>query len=294
MHYYRFNVGDYIRDCSHLSLIEDIVYRRLLDIYYVDEGLHGDAATLARRIRAADQVQVVEQVLSEFFELVDGCWKNSRCDKEIAAYHGQVDGGSKGGRASAKARAEGGSTQGQGKGQPTNNQDPRTKNQEDPPTPQAGGDDEDEDKGAGESAQGAGDFDRFWAAYPRKVARAAAAKAFERIKPDASTLAWMLGAIEAQSKRGGPLEDREGGKFIPHAATWLNQRRWEETPRGNVVALGESWYVKAGFPNWWEAENAWCYPRNAHLWRDGKPMPGYKLSHGTWGDVVKFDDEVGA
>ena len=34
MHFYQFNIGDYASHTRHLNPIEDIAYRRLLDIYY--------------------------------------------------------------------------------------------------------------------------------------------------------------------------------------------------------------------------------------------------------------------
>ena len=72
-------------------------------------------------------------------------------------------------------------------------------------------------------------FDRFWFAYPRKVAKPDAKKKFDRINPDEQTLQLMLSAIERQKQSEQWTKD--GGQFIPHPATWLNQRRWEdETP----------------------------------------------------------------
>ena len=37
MHFYTFHIGDYSSHTSHLSPIEDIIYRRLLDKYYLSE-----------------------------------------------------------------------------------------------------------------------------------------------------------------------------------------------------------------------------------------------------------------
>lgn len=69
-------------------------------------------------------------------------------------------------------------------------------------------------------------FERFWAAYPRKVAKDAARKAFDKRKPDSELLAQMLEAIRAQKQSDDWLKD--GGQFIPHPATWLNQGRWQD------------------------------------------------------------------
>ena len=70
-------------------------------------------------------------------------------------------------------------------------------------------------------------FDRFWAAYPRKVGKGAAERSFERIRPDAALLDGMLRAIETQRQSDTWLRG-----YIPNPATWLNQRRWEDEPDG--------------------------------------------------------------
>lgn len=63
------------------------------------------------------------------------------------------------------------------------------------------------------------DFDAFYLAYPRKVSKANAKKAWVKNK---CNLSEILPALE-QHKKGwkDPL-------YIPHPATWLNQRRWED------------------------------------------------------------------
>lgn len=71
-------------------------------------------------------------------------------------------------------------------------------------------------------------FDSFWSAYPRKVAKQAALKAFKKLNPDEALLADMLAALDWQ--RTSDDWQRDGGKFIPYPATWLNGHRWEDDP----------------------------------------------------------------
>ena len=68
-------------------------------------------------------------------------------------------------------------------------------------------------------------FDTFWREYPRKTGKGAARKSFEKAmkKTDLKTI---LNAVKAQ--RESPQWTRDGGQFIPHPATWLNQERWED------------------------------------------------------------------
>ncbi len=69
-------------------------------------------------------------------------------------------------------------------------------------------------------------FSTFWTAYPRKVSKASALKSWQKINPDSSLQGEILKAIEWQSVQ--PDWQKENGKFIPHPATWLNGRRWED------------------------------------------------------------------
>lgn len=70
-----------------------------------------------------------------------------------------------------------------------------------------------------------GGFDRFWAAYPKKVGKGAAEKAFSKA-PINGHLADVLSALDRQKQ--SEQWRRDGGQFIPNPATWLNQRRWED------------------------------------------------------------------
>lgn len=81
-------------------------------------------------------------------------------------------------------------------------------------------------------------FDAFWCAYPRKVSKPQAQKAWSSIRPDDGLQATILRAVAAS--RDSPQWQRDGGQFIPHPATWLNQRRWEdEVPSGVVTPWSE-------------------------------------------------------
>ena len=71
-------------------------------------------------------------------------------------------------------------------------------------------------------------FSEFWQAYPRKVAKDAARKAWDKRKPDEALLKVMLAAIALQKGSRQWLE--ENGRFIPHPATWLNKGQWQDEP----------------------------------------------------------------
>lgn len=99
------NIGDYHSHTSHLSPMEDLAYRRLLDYYYLhEEPIINDIDFICRKIRFNDRSTDVQQVLNEFFTLVDNRWVNDRADSEILAFQGKKKQASDAGKASAEAR----------------------------------------------------------------------------------------------------------------------------------------------------------------------------------------------
>lgn len=68
-------------------------------------------------------------------------------------------------------------------------------------------------------------FVEFWTAYPRKVGKGEAEKAWQRAKVPVGT---VLAALSWQANSAD--WERDGGQFIPYPATYLNQRRWEDVP----------------------------------------------------------------
>ena len=89
MHYYQFNINDYLSQTAHLEPIEDLAYRRLIEYYYQNERpITSDIRTLCKRIRLAMHEDDVLSVLEEFFTLSDNglTYSHNRCDKEILFY----------------------------------------------------------------------------------------------------------------------------------------------------------------------------------------------------------------
>lgn len=80
-----------------------------------------------------------------------------------------------------------------------------------------------------------GDFETFWAEWPRKVAKADARKAWAqtaKVRPDLQTI---LNAIKAASATEQWM--RGNGQFIPHAATWLRGERWDDEHEVRIAGV---------------------------------------------------------
>ena len=68
-------------------------------------------------------------------------------------------------------------------------------------------------------------FDTFWREYPRKVGKGDARKKFAKAltKTSFDNLMAALQRVKASAQW-----TKDGGQFVPHPATWLNQERWDD------------------------------------------------------------------
>lgn len=81
-------------------------------------------------------------------------------------------------------------------------------------------------------------FTRFWAVYPKKVAKGAALKAWRKRQPDDALVAEMFVALEWQTQSEGWQKD--GGQYVPNPATWLNGGRWEDERPAAVLQFSDT------------------------------------------------------
>lgn len=81
-------------------------------------------------------------------------------------------------------------------------------------------------------------FDDFWKAYPKRKSRGQAEKAFAKINPSEQLMQAILAGIERA--KTSEQWTRDKGKYIPHPATWLNAKGWEDE-EGFVPAEPEPW-----------------------------------------------------
>ena len=107
--YFNFDLGDYAKKTSHLTLVEDALYMRLLRRYYDEERpllrSFGQVARIAGA-RTEVETQAVERVLHDFFVLEEDGWHQKRADEEIAIYRALAAANSVKGKKSAAARVQ--------------------------------------------------------------------------------------------------------------------------------------------------------------------------------------------
>ena len=85
--WYAWYPGDYAAKTAHLTGVQDGIYRRLLDHYYLVHGkVLANATLLLRVCRAFDAAEqaAVHEMLAEFFVERDGYFHHERADAELA------------------------------------------------------------------------------------------------------------------------------------------------------------------------------------------------------------------
>lgn len=75
-------------------------------------------------------------------------------------------------------------------------------------------------------------FNDFWKAYPKKVSKANALKAWNKLKPNDDLVREILSALEKHKMSSQWQKDN--GQFIPYPATWINGKRWEDDDMGGI------------------------------------------------------------
>ncbi|MDN8612765.1 hypothetical protein [Variovorax ginsengisoli] len=128
----------------------------------------------------------------------------------------------------------------------------------------------------------AGFFEEFWKAYPKKVGKDAALRAFDKRKPTRELLDSMLAAIEVQRRLKKWIDD--DGQYIPHPSTWLNEGRWQDevaTGQGGQQASDpdsraaiEAEGIAKGIGPWDQLEQ---FPLYRARVRGARPAPGLDL-----------------
>lgn len=118
MNFYPHHIGDYAKDTSHLTMLEDGAYRRLIDLYYSKERPIPDMPTAYRLARAHTKVErdAVKTVLQEFFVETEIGFTHTRCEKEIEIAKTRISAAQRNGTKGGRPRKQGlrGDMQGMG------------------------------------------------------------------------------------------------------------------------------------------------------------------------------------
>ena len=206
MDFYAHHIGDFLAATHHLSHEERSVYLMLMWIYYdTEQPLAGDVTRLAKKVRA--QVEVVEEILGEFFQFKGGQFHHARIDGEVAKDQAKLESARNAGKASGRARrrertANGSRTESNDRCEsvePTNNQEPET------------------------NEEHCACFEDFWREWPKKERKAPAKKKWIQKRLDEHATEIVADVIARK------LDDERWARgIIMHPATYLNQEAWKD------------------------------------------------------------------
>lgn len=86
------------------------------------------------------------------------------------------------------------------------------------------------------------DFERFWAAYPKKRSKGDAFKAWRGTRERRPPVEQMLKALTVLRASADWMKD--GGQFIPYPGTWLRAWGWDDVPEVRLqdVVNGKMWW----------------------------------------------------
>lgn len=217
--YMQFYVADYLADTTHLTAEEHGAYMLLLFSYWqTGKPLRIDRLATVARI-PNDRWPSVAETLSEFFHVTETHWVQFRVEADLEAVSSKVVTASNAGKASARAKAL--KKQQELNDRSTDVAYPLQQNVNHTDT------DTDTDKNTKSSSPAADDlFPKFWTLYPNKKGKAAAEKAWKKLKVTDDLFTLIAQGLAKQCASQAWLKD--SGQFIPHPATWLNGKRWED------------------------------------------------------------------
>jgi uncharacterized protein YdaU (DUF1376 family) len=231
--YMQFYVADYLADTTHLTAEEHGAYMLLLFSYWqTGKPLRIDRLATVARIPNDRWVSVAE-TLSEFFHVTETHWVQFRVEADLEAVNSKVVTASNAGKASARAKAL--KKQQELNECSTGVDDPLQRNVNHIDT------DTYTDKNTKSSSPAADDlFPKFWKLYPNKKGKAAAEKAWKKLKVTDDLFNLIAQGLAKQCASQAWTKD--GGQFIPHPSTWLNGKRWEDEvkPASNVHPFPQS------------------------------------------------------
>jgi hypothetical protein len=102
------------------------------------------------------------------------------------------------------------------------------------------------------------DFDQFWQAYPRRIGKIAARKAFDKAIKNGATLTQLLAGI------GLYLQYKPVYADYCHPASWLNAGRWMDE-WADPVPTTDGRLIPSWFEECKQEHNGVCESRYGHF-----------------------------
>lgn len=213
--------GDYLKKTARFTLAHHGAYMLLIAEYWsTGQAIPADPEeqALIVRVPVRDWLRLRPKIAEKFDER-DDRWHHQRIDRELAKAAAKH-------LSKAKAGANGAAKRWQNDS--TAMAVPSVRHRQiDAPSQSPSPSEKENLKISAEA-----DFDIFWQAYPLRVAKGAARRAYRTALGKASAEAILAGAKRYAVAQGG-----KEAKFVKHPATWLNAECWADAaPAPKIVA----------------------------------------------------------
>ena len=252
LHWYPWDPAAFAMSTMRWNYEEKGYYRDALDLSWTQDGLE-------------DVGWLPERVQRKFEQSPDGRWRNARQERDraeqVEKHQRRSSAGSKGGRPKSNAlaldnqclsndKALPNQSLSIGKAMAKQNESNQNQNQISsieekntplPPRGESAAADEVKAKPV-KSVTYSDDFNAFWSIYPRKEGKGAAWESWKIRKSPVPDIEAVLPAL--RRAMNSQQWTKDGGRFIPHPATWINQRRWED---GGIETSGDSASTAASY-----------------------------------------------
>ena len=214
MNWYKFRYAEYAMQTRHLTELEDLVYRRCIDLYYGHKQPFPNAEWVAKRIQISD-VQVVDSVLKEFFRFGEEGYSYQQADDDLSDFEvkSQKARDAVNARWAIRSYSERNTLE--------KKREEKTREEKKINIP---------------LAAIASRFSEFWSAWPagqRKYGKEAALASWVKQALDGEAdviVAHVLKSRESEGWLSG---------YIPAPTTYLNQRRWDNQTTSLPVRVGK-------------------------------------------------------
>lgn len=79
-------------------------------------------------------------------------------------------------------------------------------------------------------------FEKFWTVYPEKIGKGKAYESWKKLSTEEQDKSVVQIKLQVENNH---FRNKSGVDYVPHPATWLNQKRWEDEIKERVSASAD-------------------------------------------------------
>ena len=213
MNFYPHYVAEFNNATRHLTLVERALYKDLIDRYYeTEQPLTNDLERLLKLLIYSEYtLEILTNILNEYFIPTENGWVNKRCEIEIEHFKAIQNKRSEAGKASGKARAKSKINDRLTSDEQVLNKRATIRVDKSRVNILL-----ENDKNKKEQ------FNKFWVAYDKKVGKVKALAEWDKLNISDDLLQTILKSISTYK------QSQPDSKYRKDPERWLKEKRWED------------------------------------------------------------------